>query len=215
MVEPANYQPLSGEIPSNVNVQEYFLQGSILDANADKLKQRLQGLCDNVPPEPFTDHEQIYFLKNATSMLPIIVKACKSLAKPSTPWQIKYVGATEVGEHNKPTMIRSCVTVAVSNDPAQFLDNLGFSLQSEVILKGYFYRKGRLQITVSKISVPPTATCDTSKLEASASSHLVEVNTTASPRDETAGDEVKNFCQLLRPAIVLNKVDHRKLQQWQ
>jgi len=45
MVEPANYQPLSGDSaqPSNINLQEYFLQGSVLDTCVEKVRQRLQG----------------------------------------------------------------------------------------------------------------------------------------------------------------------------
>lgn len=43
MVEPAEYQPLSGANRTSANYQEYFLQGSILDIDNDKLFNRLQG----------------------------------------------------------------------------------------------------------------------------------------------------------------------------
>jgi len=46
----------------------------------------LTGLCDNVPAEDFYDHERVYFLKTVNTTAPIIVKACKSLQHPNTPW---------------------------------------------------------------------------------------------------------------------------------
>ena len=45
-------------------LQEYLLQGSILDGNRDILLHRLNGLCDNVDtgPEKFHDREIVYTL---------------------------------------------------------------------------------------------------------------------------------------------------------
>jgi len=46
-------------------VQEYLLQGSILDSNRDLLLHRLNGLCDNIDtgPEKFHDQELVYTLR--------------------------------------------------------------------------------------------------------------------------------------------------------
>jgi len=45
-------------------LQEYLLQGSILETHRDSLLHRLNGLCDNVDtgPEKFHDHEIVYSL---------------------------------------------------------------------------------------------------------------------------------------------------------
>jgi len=49
---------------SQGNVQEYLLQGSILETNREMLLHRLNGLCDMVDtgPEKFHDHEMVFVL---------------------------------------------------------------------------------------------------------------------------------------------------------
>ena len=49
---------------TQVPLQEYFLQGSILEGHRDILLHRLNGLCDMVEmlPERFNDHEAVYSL---------------------------------------------------------------------------------------------------------------------------------------------------------
>jgi len=46
-------------------LQEYLLQGSILDSHCDLLLHRLNGLCDNIDsgPEKFHDQELVYTLR--------------------------------------------------------------------------------------------------------------------------------------------------------
>jgi mediator of RNA polymerase II transcription subunit 18 len=58
-------------------LQEYLLQGSILEAQRDILLHRLNGLCDNVDtgPEKFHDHEIVYSL----SMFFSFVEVCMML----------------------------------------------------------------------------------------------------------------------------------------
>lgn len=45
-----------------VALQEYILQGSILDSSCEMLLHRLRGLCDNgdSPTETFEDKEYVY-----------------------------------------------------------------------------------------------------------------------------------------------------------
>lgn len=43
----------------------------------------LLGLCDNVPPETFMDHEQTFMMKSTP---PVTVKTSKALDKPDAPW---------------------------------------------------------------------------------------------------------------------------------
>ena len=51
---------LLGKKTSLMPLQEYLLQGSILDTHLDALLHRLNGLCDNVQTERFTDHEMVF-----------------------------------------------------------------------------------------------------------------------------------------------------------
>lgn len=46
----------------NAPVQEFLLQGSVLDSAVEVLLHRLRGLCDNCDtgPETFHDHEMCY-----------------------------------------------------------------------------------------------------------------------------------------------------------
>ena len=46
-------------------LQEYLLQGSILDTHCDLLLHRLSGLCDNIDtgPENFHDQDLVYTLR--------------------------------------------------------------------------------------------------------------------------------------------------------
>ena len=50
---------------STMPLQEYLLQGSILENHRDVLLHRLNGLCDMVDtgPEKFFDHEMVYTLR--------------------------------------------------------------------------------------------------------------------------------------------------------
>jgi len=50
---------------SGAPLQEYLLQGSILDSHCDLLLHRLNGLCDNTDsgPEKFHDQELVYTLR--------------------------------------------------------------------------------------------------------------------------------------------------------
>jgi len=51
-------------------LQEYLLQGSILDSHCDLLLHRLNGLCDNIDsgPEKFHDQELVYTLRKYVSV---------------------------------------------------------------------------------------------------------------------------------------------------
>lgn len=211
MMEAAEYNPISGNLLTSTNYQEYFLQGSILDAEIQKLLDRLQGLCDNVSREQFTDQEKTFVLR-APNAQPVMVKSCKALSKRvDWPWQIKYIGTTETGDRAKSSLIRSCVTVASSKDPSRFLDDLGFKLQNELVTKGFFFRKGRVKITVTKLH-KHMPTQEPSKVDPISQSHLVEVSVFAPASQEKAGDEVRQFCEQLKPLVAFD-VDHRKLQQ--
>ena len=212
----ATYHPLSSDVSMNINLQEYFLQGSIPDSSLDKLRERLKGLCDNVEEKHFKDLERTYILTGSSPTLPvnIVAKASKSYDNPSVPWQLRYIGPTDTGDRSKSTLIRSNVTLAVSDDPTKFLEELGFVFKFQTDIEGYFYRKGRVKVIVAKLC-PHSNSYDRSKLDSVLNSFFVEISALSSSGDKQAGDEVRNISQLLHPLVVLEKLDHRQLQRLQ
>ena len=210
MVENVDYQPLSiSETPNNT--QECFLQGSIIDEYVGQLHDRLKGLCDNVPPSPFTDHERNYVMKNIDSAAQIHVTVCKSVGQDHLPYQLKYVGTTGSTNRNKVAMTRSVVTVACNREPDSFLKELGFTLQYETQLHGHLYRKGIIKIKVARLL--SKINFDMAKYESASTSFLVEVSAPSNVRDETVSNEIKKFAQSLHPIIHLDKIDPKKMQQ--
>ena len=212
----ATYHPLSPDLSMNINLQEYFLQGAINETHLDKLRERLRGVCDNVGEKRFRDLERTYSLAGPSSTVPvnIIAKASRSMDKPDVPWQLRYIGPTDTGDRSKNTMIRSNVTVAVSDDPTKFLEELGFIYKFQTEVEGYFYRKGRVKIIVAKL-IPSPNSYDSGKLQIALNSYLVEVSALSQSGDKTASDEVAVFFQLLYPLVQLEKLDHRILQRIQ
>ena len=212
----ATYHPLSPDLSMNINLQEYFLQGSINEAFLQKLRDRLKGVCDNVGEKQFRDLEKTYSLAGISTTIPVnvIAKASKSLDKPNVPWQLRYIGPTDTGDRSKSTMIRSNVTVAVSDDPTKFLEELGFVYKFQMEVDGFFYRKGRVKIIVAKL-LPSPNSYDPAKLSIVHNSYLVEVSALSPAGDKTASDEVTNFGSLLYPLVQLEKLDHRSLQRLQ
>lgn len=109
--------------------QEYLLQGSVLDQYVEVLLHRLRGLCDNVDsgPETFHDHELCYSLRansaNAPMVLPLRVR--RALDVNDAPFQLRYVGQQELGDKNRPTVVRSCIDMACSSTIIEFLTELG------------------------------------------------------------------------------------------
>lgn len=111
--------------------QEYLLQGSVLDQYVEVLLHRLRGLCDNVDsnPESFNDHELCYSLRlnnsNPPAALPLRVRRALDVA--DAPYQLRYVGQQELGDKNRPTVVRSCIDMACSSTILEFLTELGKS----------------------------------------------------------------------------------------
>ncbi|XP_054929685.1 mediator of RNA polymerase II transcription subunit 18 isoform X2 [Dermacentor andersoni] len=70
-----------------VPLQEYLLQGSIMDGACEVLLHRLRGLCDNSdsPIETFQDYEMVFQIRGPTGT-PLSVRARQSLDSPQMPW---------------------------------------------------------------------------------------------------------------------------------
>lgn len=193
--------------------QEYFMQGSILESSRDVLLHRLNGLCDNVEtgPEKFHDHEMVYSIRGTGGMA-IVFRVRHALDYPEAPWHLRYVGQPDQGDKNRPTLVRNCIEVGTSENLVQFINEMGFRLDHEFVVKGYLFRKGRMKVIVSKVFkmlVPG----NTDNVEPLSLSYLVELSVVAPFGQDQVQDDMKNFAEQLKPLVQLEKVDHRRLQQ--
>ncbi|XP_055901139.1 mediator of RNA polymerase II transcription subunit 18-like isoform X2 [Biomphalaria glabrata] len=205
--------------PSLKNIapqQEYLLQASILDANRDVLLHRLRGLCDNAESnfETFADYEAVYVLKSSAvqQSQAVSFRVRHALDDPEAPDHIRYIGQAELGDRARPTLVRACLDVACSSNVREFLQEMGFKLDYDCVMKGYFFHKGRMKVTVYKIFrlLQPGKT-DSSNWEPLSMSHLVELSVVAPLGQEQIGEDMKNFAEQLKPLVVLEKFDHRRL----
>lgn len=197
--------------------QEYLLQGSVLDSHHEVLLHRLRGLCDSADTSPalFNDYEAVYQLKNTTQQSQyILFRIRQSLSHPDAPCHIRYLGQAEIGlaDKNRHTLVRACYDVACSNNVREFLNELGFKLDHEYVAKGFFFHKGRMKVTVSKLyRMQQPGKTDPNNLEAISASHFVELSVVAPMGQESIGEDMKTFAEQLKPLCVLEKVDHRRL----
>ncbi|XP_077994987.1 mediator of RNA polymerase II transcription subunit 18-like [Glandiceps talaboti] len=209
--------PMSHTSSGGSSMQEYLLQGSVLDSALESLLHRLRGLCDNLEtvPETFHDHEMVYILRgNTTSQSsPVLLRARHALDHPNMPWQLRYVGQAELGDKNRSTLVRSCIDCATSDNLSSFLVEMGFRLDHEYVVKGYLFRKGRMKITASKL-YKVLSPGNTEDIEAISLSNLVELSVVASTGQEAVGDDMRTFAEHLKPIVQMEKVDHRRLQSF-
>ncbi|XP_052798345.1 mediator of RNA polymerase II transcription subunit 18-like [Mya arenaria] len=209
-MDPALTQALkTGVAP----MQEYLLQGSILDGSKDILLHRLRGLCDNADtaPETFSDHEMVFQMKGPQQqMLPINVQVRHSLVHPEC-WHLRYVGQTEmgIGDKSRHTLVRTCLDIGVSDTVVKFLNEMGFRADFEFVARGIFFHKGRMKVTVSKLFKLSQPGDPQAGLEPVSGSHLVELSVVAPTGQEQVGEDMKNFAEQLKPLVCLEKIDHK------
>ncbi|KAJ8299600.1 hypothetical protein KUTeg_023660 [Tegillarca granosa] len=193
-------------------LHEYLLQGSIIDNSLDVLIHRLRGLCDNSEnlPEKFQDHEMVFTMKNTSIPQPVYFRVRHSLMHPEC-WHLRYVGQIEMGDKNRHTLVRSCIDVSTSDNVVQFLNEMGFRLDHEFVVKGYYFHKGRMKVTVSKLfrMLQPGST---ENIESISNSYLVELSVMATTGQDSVAEDMKNFSEQLKPLVQLEKIDHRRLQ---
>ncbi|XP_023022309.2 mediator of RNA polymerase II transcription subunit 18 [Leptinotarsa decemlineata] len=197
--------------------QEYLLQGSVLDQYVEVLLHRLRGLCDNVDsgPESFHDHELCFSLRIAntgttTPMSVFALRVRRSLDVTNTPFQLRYIGQQELGDKNKPTVVRTSIDIACSSTITDFLTELGCRLDFEYIARGYMFRKGRMKITVSKI-FKMGGNKPVGGVEPISRSYLVELSVLAPSGQDAIGEDMKVFAEQLRPLVQLEKIDFKRL----
>ncbi|XP_059805186.1 mediator of RNA polymerase II transcription subunit 18 [Hemitrygon akajei] len=205
---PVTVMPVIG---GAINMMEYILQGSVLDQSLESLLHRLRGLCDNMEPETFVDHELVFLLK-AQQGSPFILRARRSVDKPNVPWLLRYLGQPEIGDKNRSALVRNCVDIATSDNLTEFLTEMGFRMDHEFVVKGHIFRKGIMKILVSKvfrILLPNNL----ENIEPLSLSYLVELNVVAPPGQDAVSDDMKNFSEQLKPLVHLEKVDPKRLHQ--
>lgn len=203
---PVTVMPVTG---GTINMMEYLLQGSVLDQSLESLLHRLRGLCDNIEPESFSDHELVYLLKGQQGN-PFILRARRSLAHPTLPWHLRYLGQPEVGDKSRHALVRNCVDVAASHSLPDFLNEMGFRMDHEFVAKGHIFRKGALKVVVSKLSrvlVPG----NTDNIEPLSLSYLVELSVLAPAGQDTVSEDMRSFAEQLKPLVHLEKIDPKRL----
>ncbi|XP_033227603.1 mediator of RNA polymerase II transcription subunit 18 [Belonocnema kinseyi] len=196
--------------------QEYLLQGSVLDSAVEVLLHRLRGLCDNVDsgPETFYDHEACFSIRRGPPPeQPLLLRVRRALDYTDMPWQLRYIGQTEIGDKSRPTLIRSSLDIATSSSVNEFLLELGCKVDFEYIVRGYMFRKGRMKVTVSKIfkmaqgnqgKIPDSA-------EPMSQSYLVELSVLAPSGQDAIAEDMRSFAEQLKPLVQLEKIDYKRL----
>jgi mediator of RNA polymerase II transcription subunit 18 len=120
------------------------------------------------------------------------------------------MGQAELGDKNRPTMIRSTLDVAVGSDILEFLKELGCRREFDFITRGFIFRKGRLKLIVGKIFRYETGKT-LNDLEPVTGSHYVEMSVVAPTGQDSVGEDMKTLAEQLRPLINLDKVEHRRV----
>ncbi|OTF72452.1 mediator of RNA polymerase II transcription subunit 18-like protein [Euroglyphus maynei] len=216
----SNFQQRKNTFSQN----EFLLQGSILDESCDALLQKLRGFCDNsdMPPPKFKDHEMVFAIKlpNGPSST---LRVRRSMDCPTNPWNLRYLGHNDT-DRNRATLSRTCIDCNTTSNITQFLAEMGFKLEFEFILRGWMFRKGRMKILVFKIfringgsgvmaniNTPNMAIEES--LEPITNSHLVELSVIAPSYQTAMTDEMKQFAEFLKPLVMLENIDMRKINQ--
>lgn len=174
----------------------------------ESLLHRLRGLCDNMEPETFTDHELVYLLKGQQGS-PFILRARRSLSHQNAPWHLRYLGQPEVGDKNRHALVRNCVDVSASPSLPEFLNEMGFRMDHEFVTSGHIFRKGAMKVVVcnvSRVQVPG----NTESTERMSNSHLVELSVLAPGGQDTVSEDMRSFAEQLKPLIHLEKMDPSK-----
>ncbi|XP_059422969.1 mediator of RNA polymerase II transcription subunit 18 [Carassius carassius] len=203
---PVTAMPVTG---GAINMMEYLLQGSVLDQSMESLLHRLRGLCDNMEPESFADHELVYLLKGQQGN-PFMLRARRSLLHPTAPWHLRYLGQPEVGDKSRHALVRNCVDVAASHSLPEFLNEMGFRMDHEFVAKGQMFRKGAMKVVVSKL-LRVLATGNTENTEPLSLSYLVELSVLAPAGQDTVSEDMRSFAEQLKPLVHLEKIDPKRL----
>ncbi|XP_071830512.1 mediator of RNA polymerase II transcription subunit 18-like [Apostichopus japonicus] len=188
------------------NLQEYVLQGTILDHSAEALLHRLRALCDNVDQgmELFKDHEMVYVLRGQSNNQ-VMLRARRSLDHANNPWQLRYLGQTDLSDKSRSVTVRSYLDSLTSESLSAFLNDIGFRLDHEFVAQGHMFRKGKMKIILSKLHKIQKLS-DTQSIEPITASQLVELSVVAPSGTENIADDMKAFAEQLKPLVNMDKL---------
>lgn len=101
--------------------------------------------------EQFDDHELVYVLRipGASNVTLRVRYALDDLPNPI--YHLRYVASAEM-DKNPNVSVRQFHDCCVTKNIQAFLQELGFTYEHEFFAKGDIFRKGRMKITVAKIS---------------------------------------------------------------
>lgn len=119
------------------------------------------------------------------------------------------IGQQELGDKNRPTVVRSSIDMACSSSIIEFLNELGCRIDFEYIARGYMFRKGRMKITVSKIF--KMGSNKQESVEPISQSYIVELSVLAPSGQDSIGEDMRIFAEQLRPLVQLEKIDYKRL----
>ncbi|XP_022083549.1 mediator of RNA polymerase II transcription subunit 18-like [Acanthaster planci] len=189
------------------SLQEFVLQGSVVDSACEAMRHRLRALCDNVDraPETFHDHELVYLLRTSGPGNPVVLRARHALDQPNMPWQLRYIGQPDISDKSRLVTVRSYLDCSTSEHLPHFLTDIGFRLDHEFVAKGHMFRKGKMKVTVSKIfKILTPGNLDA--LEPLSVSHLVELSIIAPSGTDGIGEDMRAFSEQLRPLVSMEKL---------
>lgn len=141
---------------------------------------------------------------------PLLLRVRKAQDIHDAPYQVRYIGQQEVGDHS---LRRSSIIIACTASVVEFLTELGFRVDFEFSNRGYMFRKGRMKITVSKIfkmggmPTKPGEVCN----EPISQSYLVELSVLAPSGQDAIGEDMRVFAEQLKPLVQLEKMDYKRL----
>ncbi|XP_038051682.1 mediator of RNA polymerase II transcription subunit 18-like isoform X2 [Patiria miniata] len=194
----------SSSVPS---LQEFVLQGSVVDSACDALLHRLRALCDNVDraPETFQDHEMVYLLRTSGPGNPVVLRARHARDQHNMPWQLRYLGQSDISDKSRLVTVRSYLDCSTSEQLPQFLTDIGFRLDHEFVAKGHMFRKGKMKVTITKIFKILTPG-NLEALEPLSISQLVELSIIAPSGTDGIGEDMRAFAEQLRPLVSMEKI---------
>ncbi|XP_071954944.1 mediator of RNA polymerase II transcription subunit 18-like isoform X2 [Antedon mediterranea] len=154
---------------------------------------------------------QEYYLQGSNASNVMTLRARHALDQPpDSPWQLRYLGQPEMGDKSRGAAMRSYLDTCTGPNLPDFLTEIGFKMDYEVVCKGYMFRKGKMKITITKVfKIVNPGSFD--KLEAVSNSHLVELSVVVSAASDAITEDIKSFSEQLKPIVTMEKVDPRKL----
>jgi mediator of RNA polymerase II transcription subunit 18 len=182
---------------------EFLLYGAVSQINLPTLLHRLRGLCDFATSGgiPFTDREIVLKIgSDPPQSAKLHVR--QSIDQPEAPWILSYHGQMEL-DASKPTAVRTCVRAGCSQNLLDFLRELGYIPVTEIIMKGYIFRKKQMRILVFQIC-QPNESGDVESAQPFSNNYLVELSAVAASGQDAIGNEMKTFAEHLK-SYPLNK----------